>query len=172
MEPLIHVVVPLVVLTVWGVEFKKALPLSLLALLPDLDALFLVHRSFSHSLVVLAGVALPLWWWSYRFKPRFSRWVGLASLSVASHLVMDLFCGHTPLLWPIYNRAVWIQTELMITLGHSYSLDGMFQVATQPVSFQPFTSLDAPLITGQGLVLAGILLAPLAVKWLRSQWNN
>ena len=53
MKPLIHFIVPFTALTLAGVEFRKALPISLLALLPDLDALFLVHRSLSHSLVVL-----------------------------------------------------------------------------------------------------------------------
>ena len=172
MEPVMHVVIPLVALTVWGVELRKAVPLSLLALLPDLDALFLVHRSFSHSLIVLVGVAGPVWWYTHKFKPRFSRMMWLASLSVASHMVMDLFCGHTPLLWPVYNKAVWVKTELMVSLGSSFSLQGLAELELQPVSFQPFGTLDAPILTGEGLILSGILLTPLAVQWLRRWWNT
>ena len=60
MEPAIHFIVPFIALTLVGVKFRRALPVSLLALLPDLDALFLVHRSLSHSLIVLLMVAVPL----------------------------------------------------------------------------------------------------------------
>jgi predicted nucleotidyltransferase len=62
LEPLIHLILPLTALTLLGVDFRKALPLALFGLLPDLDALLLIHRSLSHSLPVLlafaAGAAL------------------------------------------------------------------------------------------------------------------
>jgi membrane-bound metal-dependent hydrolase YbcI (DUF457 family) len=60
LELIIHFTIPFIALTLLGLDVKRALPLSLLALLPDLDALFLVHRSLSHSLVVVFAFAAPI----------------------------------------------------------------------------------------------------------------
>ena len=95
MEPLVHFVVPFAALMLAGVEFRKALPISLLALLPDLDALFLVHRSFSHSVVVmLIGIA-PFLLLTYKFKPRVHGYALLMLMAVASHSILDVFAGYT-----------------------------------------------------------------------------
>lgn len=83
MEPLIHFVVPFVALMLAGVEFKKASFISLLALLPDLDALFLVHRSLSHSILVVLIVIVPFLLLTYKFKPSFH---GYASLILAARI--------------------------------------------------------------------------------------
>lgn len=154
MEPLIHFVVPFTALMLWRVGFKKALPLSLLAVIPDLDVLFWVHRSFSHSLIAVLGVTLPGILLVHRFQPNLYRMAWMGCLCVVSHPVMDLFAGYTPLLWPVYNHAVWIQTGLSIHIGSSTTLHSMAQLATQPITFQPLETLDAPLFTGQGLVLS------------------
>jgi membrane-bound metal-dependent hydrolase YbcI (DUF457 family) len=58
-EPLTHFVVPFAALMLAGVEFQKASIISLLALLPDLDVLFLVHRSLSHSVLIMTIVLVP-----------------------------------------------------------------------------------------------------------------
>jgi len=60
-EPLIHFVVPIVALMFVGLEFRKALPISLLALLPDLDALFLVHEDPPRKpmTLVMGGIGAP-----------------------------------------------------------------------------------------------------------------
>ncbi|MEM2319734.1 MAG: hypothetical protein QXQ63_03185, partial [Candidatus Bathyarchaeia archaeon] len=84
MEPLIHFTIPFVVLIVLGLSPKKALPLALLALIPDLDALFLIHRSLSHSIVVLAAVFIPLTIVAYALK-KDMRTCALAFSSMASH---------------------------------------------------------------------------------------
>jgi hypothetical protein len=78
MEPLIHFIVPFIVLTLVGVDVKKAFPISLLALLPDFDAFFLVHRSLSHSIMVVLAVAVPIALLTYKLKPRLLNYVILA----------------------------------------------------------------------------------------------
>jgi membrane-bound metal-dependent hydrolase YbcI (DUF457 family) len=55
----VHFAVPFSALVSAGVKPKKAFLASLFSLLPDFDALFLVHRSFSHSLFVIMCAALP-----------------------------------------------------------------------------------------------------------------
>ena len=59
MELLVHFVVPFVALMLAGVELRRALPISLFALLPDFDVFVFVHRSPTHSIVVMSMVAVP-----------------------------------------------------------------------------------------------------------------
>jgi hypothetical protein len=164
MEPIIHFVVPFVALTLVGFDFKRALPPSLLALLPDLDALLLIHRSLSHSLVVVFAFTAPFALIAYRLKPRLLSYVFLASLSVASHLILDLFAGYTPILWPLSSRSFWIKTELGVHIGGSMSIMPTVDLLTKPTAFQHLQSLDAPLFTGEGLIISASLLAPIMVK--------
>jgi len=171
-EPLIHFVVPFTALTLVGVKTKKALPISLLALLPDLDALFLVHRSLSHSLFVVLVVAMSLLLLTYKLRLRVYGYVGLGLLAVASHLVLDLFSGYTPLLWPLYGYSLWVQAGLVAHIGSSPSLTPSLKLLKEPIAFHPFPSLDAPLFTGQGLILSAVLLFPVLLRALRAGWQR
>jgi len=171
-EPLIHFVVPFTALMLAGVEARKALPISLLALLPDLDALFLVHRSLSHSLIVVLSVMVPLLLLTYKLKPRLHGYVFLASLALASHLVLDLFAGCTPLLWPLYGYSVWIHAELGVHVGGSTSLSPSVELLVEPITFQQFQSLDAPLLTGGGLIMSAVLLSPVLLRACRALWQR
>lgn len=172
MEPIIHFVVPFTALTLMDVEPREALLISLLAVSPDLDALFLVHRSLTHSLIVVLGVAAPLLLWTHKFKPKLQSYAFLAILAVASQLVLDLFAGYTPLLWPLYGYSVWIQVGLFAHVGGSSSLDLSAQLLTEPITFQRSQSLDAPLFTGQGLILSAVLLTPVLFKAFMTWWHR
>jgi len=164
MEPLIHFVAPFVALSLLGVELKKALPISLLAILPDLDALFMVHRSFTHSLAVLVAVALPVLVALHFYRPGAQRYFSLALFSISSHLALDLFDGYTPLLWPLYDQSLWIRTDLMAHIGSPPIFSIGAQVLTRPVVFSTFQSLDAPLFTGEGLILSLVMLSPFLIR--------
>ena len=164
MEPIIHFVVPFIALTFAGVRFRRALLSSLLALIPDLDALFLVHRSLSHSLIVVLTVIVPLLSLTYGFKPRLQGLCSLALMSLASHLVLDAFAGYTPIFWPLYAYSVWVQAGMVAHIGSSPSLALSAQLLTKPITFKPFPSLDAPLFTGEGLILSAILLMPVLLR--------
>jgi membrane-bound metal-dependent hydrolase YbcI (DUF457 family) len=106
-EALLHFAVPFASLRAIGFEWRKALFVSLFALVPDLDVLFHVHRSMSHSFVVLAIVTLPILAIFYRNKT-ITTLTLLAALGVSTHLVLDIFGGYTPLLWPISNQSIEI----------------------------------------------------------------
>ena len=170
MEPLIHLVVPFTALIISGLEWRKALPLALLALLPDLDALFHVHRSMSHSLVVISAVGLPLLVLTYRLKISRVGWLGL--LAVASHIALDVFTGYTPILWPLYGNSVWIQTELMAHISSTPTLTPVLKIALEPIQFIAFQSLDAALLTGKGLIISVILILPILINVLGKKGND
>ncbi|MEM2129077.1 MAG: metal-dependent hydrolase [Candidatus Bathyarchaeia archaeon] len=164
MEPVIHFAVPFFALKLAGVELKRALPISLLALLPDLDALFLVHRSVSHSLIVVLTSAAPFLLLAYRLRRGLLSTTLLGLFSVSSHLVLDLFNGYTPILWPLYGYAVWVKAGLTAYIGSSLNLQSSIQILTGPIEFHPFHSLDAPIFTGESLVVSAILVVSLLIK--------
>ena len=95
-------------LTHFAVAFALASPFigigraalaGVVALLPDLDALFHVHRSVTHSAVVLLALALPIAYLAHRLGVG-RRTLALAIASLASHPVLDAFQTYTPILYP------------------------------------------------------------------------
>ena len=161
LDPLIHVAVPFFALRLLGLRSRRAVPISLMALLPDLDALLLLHRSPSHSIVVVLAVALPILLLVYRFRRGLLGSFPLALFAVSSHLLLDLFNGYTPILWPLYGQTVWIRVGLTAHIASSPSLTPSMMISTKPYTLQPLQSLDALLLTGEGLIISTILLASL-----------
>ncbi len=168
MELLVHFIVPLVALTIFGLELKKALPIALLAVVPDLDAFFYVHRSPSHSIVVALIAMAPFVLWTYRFKPKLLRYALLAFLALASHPILDVFGGYTPILWPLFGYSLWVQVQLGAYIGSSAGLLPSARLLMKPTTFEPFRTLDAPVFTGGGLVLSVVLLLPVLLRLSKS----
>lgn len=168
LEPLIHFILPFVALTLSGVGWKRSLLFSFFALLPDLDIFILVHRSISHSLLVISGAALPLLFLSRRFRPGLQRYVLLAFLCTVSHLVLDVFAGYTPILWPLYMQLVWVKVEFSVHMSSLLSVSLNAGVVTKPTTFPQLQYIDAPLFTGEGLMVSAVLLAPILYRAVAS----
>jgi len=155
-----------------GVKFQKASAISLFALLPDLDALFFVHRSLSHSALIMSIVIAPFLLLTYKFKPSFRSYAWLVLMVIISHPILDVFTGYTPILWPLYSHSVWIKTELVAQIGSSLSLTSRVKLLTKPTTFQTFQGLDAPLFTGGTLVASVVLLSPVLLKFSKIAWER
>ncbi|MEM1994886.1 MAG: metal-dependent hydrolase [Nitrososphaerales archaeon] len=172
MEPLIHFVVPFAALMLVGFKFRKAMLLSLFALTPDLDALFLIHRSFTHSILFLLLVAVFLLLIFYKIKPKLLRYGFIALFSTLSHVVLDLPSGYTPILWPLYNYSIWFQGDLFAHIGSAPTLSLNLHILTEPITFRYLGSLDAPLFTGSSLILALTILTPFFVKIIVQRFRS
>jgi membrane-bound metal-dependent hydrolase YbcI (DUF457 family) len=159
-EPIVHFALPLTALLLLGLELRTAAPLALLGILPDLDSLLLIHRSFSHSIVVLGLLFISIFLLVRRIRPVHQRIVILAFLVVASHLVLDLG-GLTPILWPIYPYDLSIRLSLNIVLGNGLGLSPSLHVTQAPTDFGRMPGLDYPLFTEEGLLLTAVLLLPI-----------
>jgi len=164
-EPLLHFAIPFASLRAVGLDLRKVLFASLIALTPDLDVLFQVHRSQSHSFVLLALVTLPLLVLTWN-RNTLRSLVLLGAFGVSAHLVLDLFQSSTPVLWPLLNESFWIRVTLHLHMGSAVAVTGPARVHVEPTVIERFTSFDAPVLTGEGLVLSTILLAPTLVRIL------
>ena len=167
LEPLLHVVVPFVALVLYGVEPRRAAPLSLLGVVPDLDALLLVHRSLSHSVVVLGLVWVPVL--AYVRMRRPGLWVEavLGLLVLVSHPVLDMVGGYTPVLWPLYGDSIYLRMALDGRVSPGVSFNPRVEVLGVPTVFKPVASLDYPLFTGEGLAVSLILLLPIVLSMVK-----
>lgn len=94
---------------------KAALWGAVLGTLPDLDVLvplghgvaaFTYHRSFSHSLIVLAALTPIVVWLAKKIHPQYAghhrRWYAAVFLVFATHVLLDSFTIYgTQIFWPI-----------------------------------------------------------------------
>jgi membrane-bound metal-dependent hydrolase YbcI (DUF457 family) len=78
---------------------RRGLVAGVVALLPDLDVLFRVHRSATHSVIVLLVFALPAAYLAHRGGVGL-RFLAFAVASLLSHPILDVFQGYTPILYP------------------------------------------------------------------------
>lgn len=108
-HPALHFAIPFSVALACRVSYKKSFLFGFIAVLPDFDIIFGVHRSATHSiLVLLLALAIALYFKSMRSKGNF----GLTSLALLSHPILDLFDGFTPILWPLLNCSLHLKVSL------------------------------------------------------------
>jgi len=139
---------------------RRALLLSLLALLPDLDILLHIHRSMSHSIILLSLIWIPILLASYLFKRRYLCIALLCFLAVLSHPLIDCFQTYTPILYPAYDRSIWVNIDGWILVSpEGLTPHASISVKDKPTVFEPFESIDAPLFTSEGFLISIILTA-------------
>jgi len=166
-EPLLHLAVPFASLRAVSVDWRKAAFASAVALTPDLDVLFQVHRSQSHSLIVLAAVVLPLLILA-RNRRTIRTLVLLGAFGVLVHLALDLFQSPTPFFWPLLSQSPWISTTLNFHVGSIPLITGSAELLTGPTVIEPFVSFDEPILTAPGLAISLVLLTPDLLQILRN----
>ena len=170
MEPLLHFTLPFVAMALLGLKFKKALVASAAALVLDMDFLLHIHRSLSHSfVVVMIAMAVLL---ALTFRSGLKSYVLLSMLAISSHLVFDLFTYYTPVLWPLYGDSVWIVADLKVHYGSALTLLPNFSILTQPVSFQPFQSAEGTLLSSEGLIISVMLLVAALFVYVRRTFQD
>lgn len=157
MEVFYHFLFPYVLLTLFGVKPKHAIPLAALAVTPDLDVLFYVHRSLSHSVVVILFVfAAPLLYTWLRRRSLF-RCVLCGFLSVASHPVFDMLGGYTPILWPIYDKSIAVSTQVQVMVNPTIHLEPSFNIFQTPTVFNHLTDWQALVFSGPAALMTALL---------------
>ena len=175
-EPLIHFIIPFFILIMLGYNVKKSALISSLAIVPDLDVLFRVHRSVSHSIFFILIFSIPitimLLYLAKKFSKKFSSADAImTTLVMLSHPFMDIFTGFTPILWPLFNQSVYIFTELTTNMNNILNLNLIFKIQFDKIIFLK-TSGDAPIFTGQGIGISLVLLTGLVLKYFSNKFHN
>ena len=166
-EPLLHFSIPFVASMLLETKVKKALVISMFALLPDFDVLFYVHRSFSHSaifILFIGGIAVALLW-----KTKYREYALLATVGSLSHVLLDLFSNYTPILWPLYDQSIWVMVESKVHMT-SLPVPGLTaNILMKPVMFQPFEASEASLFTSSGFAISAMLLTLFFLRNLKEK---
>ncbi len=170
-EPLIHYVIPLFLLTIYGLSLRKAVLISSLAILPDLDVLFHIHRSFSHSIFFILLFFIPIIIISKKYKQYYIESL-IALMVTLSHLFMDVFTYYTPLFWPIYNNSLYIIAELTTNMNDVLDLKLTLQLTLKPVVFYHTMNMDAPIFSSSGVALTLVLLTGMVLIKYSYRWKH
>jgi membrane-bound metal-dependent hydrolase YbcI (DUF457 family) len=164
-EPLIHFIIPLFLLATSGIPMKKVVFISSLAILPDLDILFHIHRSFSHSIFFILLFAVPAIMIAKKFYLSRFRDTMIATLVILSHPFMDAFTYFTPVFWPLFNKSVYIITELATNMNNVTDLNLKFNVYFKPVIFYQTQDIDTPIFSSIGVAVTLVLLTGMVLKY-------
>lgn len=115
-----HLLFPLLFLLALRVDARRAVLLAPLAVLPDLDALFGLHRALGHSFIPVLVLPMALLAYSKYMRPEWMPAAVLAQFYLASHVVLDL--GGVAFLWPLVGDQFYLE------LGVTLSADGGFDI--------------------------------------------
>lgn len=109
MEPIFHLLIPVLFLIAFFPKIKKKLILALaiFAVLPDFDIFIpTMHRIIFHNIFFAVGIALIIFF-------VFGKLPGLISLFLLSaHLIMDFVYYGIALFWPLYNKVIGFDIEI------------------------------------------------------------
>ena len=156
-ELLLHFSIPFAISApIIGV--KRALIVGFISLLPDLDVLFHVHRSMSHSLVLLSIIVVACILISQKIG-RGVKLVTASGLGLLSHPLLDLFQSPTPILYPLSQYSYHISPELFVTISEEIISHPAISIESEPVNFVRFHSMDAPIFTDTGFIISLLLIS-------------
>ncbi|MDH3365968.1 MAG: metal-dependent hydrolase [Thermoplasmata archaeon] len=171
MDPFQHLLLPLLFLLAIRMDTRKALLFAPLAVLPDFDALFGLHRALGHSIIpILVAPMLILAYARFR-RPEWLLSALIVQFYLASHVVLDL--GGVAFLWPFVTEQLYF--EPAITFGVDGGLDFtiVFDYGVRDLPYMGTTSFLST--AGAALLLLGGLMAVVfrreAKKTLSDLWT-
>jgi hypothetical protein len=159
MEPIMHFLIPLLILLVAFPKLDRKLVflLAFLALVPDLDFFIdFTHRFLFHNIFFVLILSLVIYFFSKDVK------IFLISLYyLMSHLILDLTIGSLALFWPLYQRLI----EVTIFLNSKWEF--VFKITTHPLNTigEYMTSRPSYFFTQEGIIVIILLITMLIIRY-------
>ena len=111
MEPILHLTIPILFLVAFFPDIKKDLiaKLSIFTIFPDLDLLFIpdMHR------ILLGNVFIVIIITVFIYSSMGKQAGYITAFFLGSHLLMDLGKPGTALFWPLYDKFIYVQSDLI-----------------------------------------------------------
>ncbi|MCU0860335.1 MAG: metal-dependent hydrolase, partial [Thermoplasmata archaeon] len=111
---------------------RRAVLLAPLAVLPDLDALFGLHRALGHSFIPILVLPMAILAYSRYMRPEWMPAAVLAQFYLASHVVLDL--GGVAFLWPIVQEQFYVDLGVTLTAGDGFRIDFTADAGTRELA--------------------------------------
>lgn len=109
-----HILLPLLVLLALRVDTRLSVLLAPVAILPDFDAAFGLHRAVLHSFIPVVVVPVGLVLYARYRRPEWMMPALLVQFYMASHVVLDL--GGVAFLWPFTLDMFYFDPQLKFNL--------------------------------------------------------
>jgi len=154
------------------VDTRIALLVGLVGLIPDVDALLRIHRWITHSLVLVALFTTPLvilvYWRGRRYFG-----LALATLLIYTlHLLLDVFTGPTPILYPLVD-SIWIKIQVNgASTATGITVNPSITVATVKPDFTQMEIVEGPLVTETGAIIAVVTVVTLLLEYFIKARNH
>ncbi len=146
---------------------RKAVLAGVVALIPDLDVFFHVHRSITHSAIVLLAFSLPIAYLAHKCGVGW-RASAIAVVSLMSHPVLDMFQTYTPVLYP-FPSSVFVDVKAGSLFDGSLKPYFRLDARTVASDFTPFTSFDGPLFAHETFPVSLVLIiVPMLYSFART----
>jgi membrane-bound metal-dependent hydrolase YbcI (DUF457 family) len=171
MDPLMHVVLPVLLLLAIRVDTRMVLLLSPLAILPDFDAAFGLHRALFHSFIPIVVLPVALLCYARLRRPEWMLGAWLALFYLSSHVVLDL--GGVAFLWPVVQDQFYFEPEVTFNLEGGVNFGFDLEYGMKPLEEMGTTSFLSG--TGFAIIFLAVLLAAVfrkeALEAARRAWR-
>lgn len=156
-----HLVLPLLFLLALRIDAKKALIFAPLAVLPDFDALFGLHRALGHSFIPILVAPMAILLYSRFRRPEWILSAVLVQFYLASHVVLDL--GGVAFLWPVVEEQFFLDLGITFTASDGFDIGFVLDYGMRDLADMGTTSI----LSNVGFAL--ILLGALSVAVFRKE---
>jgi membrane-bound metal-dependent hydrolase YbcI (DUF457 family) len=171
MDPVLHLALPLLFLLALRVDTRMAVLLAPLAIFPDFDAAFGLHRAALHNFIFIIVLPVTLIAYSKLVKPTWLPWALVAQFYLASHVVLDL--GGVAFMWPIVEDQIFFDPEITFNLQGGVNFGFSLEYGLRPYS--PMGTTDFLSESGFALIFLAVLVAGVfrkeALSSLRRLWT-
>jgi membrane-bound metal-dependent hydrolase YbcI (DUF457 family) len=154
MDPFQHLLLPLLFLLALRIDTRKAIVFAPLAVLPDFDALFGLHRALGHSFIPILVVPMAMLAYSRFRRPEWLLSALIALFYLASHVVLDL--GGVAFLWPVVPEQFYFEPAITFTADGGFSLGFSLDYGMRELTEMDTTSFLSD--AGAALLLLGVLM--------------
>ena len=166
-DPVVHLLLPMLLLLAAKVDSRIAVPLALFAIVPDFDSLLGPHRMVLHNLFFIVGIPLAFILIARAKKPSMVLPGAVVLFYLASHIVLDM--SGVALLYPFYDQAFFLIPHVTMTTAPSFSLDFYTEWGMKPLEQSTHYTMIGDL--GFALIIMVAVLAVIKRKelpaWIR-----
>jgi len=171
MDPVLHIALPLLILLALRVDTRIAVLLAPLAIFPDFDAAFGLHRAAFHNFIFVIIIPVAVIAYSKVHRPSWLPWALVAQFYLASHIVLDL--AGVAFFWPIVKDQIYFDPEVTFNLQGGVNFGFHLEYGLMP--YQPMGTTDFISEAGFALIFLAILVAVVfrkeALSSMRSLWR-
>ncbi len=154
MDPFQHLLLPLLFLLAARIDARKALMFAPLAVLPDFDALFDLHRALGHSFIPILVVPMVILLYARFRRPEWLLAALVVQFYLASHVILDL--GGVAFLWPVVPEQFYFEPAITFTTDGGFSFGFSLDYGMRELADMGTTSFLSD--AGVALILLGVLM--------------